>query len=57
MVFREELNENNPGMKMRFYIFAGIAEEGHKLANRLNTWPQYSVTKKGKIVELKKLFL
>ncbi len=38
-VFREELNENNPGMKMRFYIYKGDKAEGHRLANRLNTWP------------------
>jgi len=42
-VFREELNENNPGMSMRFYIFEGDKAEGLRLANRLNTWPVYEV--------------
>ncbi|NOX67171.1 MAG: hypothetical protein GXO85_15575, partial [Chlorobi bacterium] len=55
-VFREELNENNPGMKMRFYVFKGPKEEGHKLANRLNTWPVFSVSKAGEKVELNKIF-
>lgn len=55
-VFREELNENNPGMKMRFYIFRGSREEGHRLANRLNTWPVYRIYKKNEHVKLEKVF-
>ena len=55
-VFREELNENNPGMKMRFYVFKGSKEEGHKLANRLNTWPVFSVSKVTGKVEMNKIF-
>ncbi len=55
-VFREELNENNPGMKMRFYIYKGTKEDGHKLANRLNTWPIYSVSIISDKVELNKMF-
>ncbi len=55
-VFREELNENNPGMKMRFYIFSGKKEEGHKLANNLNTWPVYTVYKENDKIKLDKLF-
>jgi len=55
-VFREELNENNPGMKMRFYVFKGSQEEGHKLANRLNTWPVFSIIKDGVKIELNKIF-
>jgi hypothetical protein len=52
----EELNENNPGMKMRFYIFSGKKEEGHKLANNLNTWPVYTVYKENDKIKLDKLF-
>ena len=55
-VFREELNENNPGMKMRFYIFKGSKEEGHKLANRLNIWPVFSVSKVSGKIEMSKIF-
>ncbi len=45
LVFRQELNENNPGMKMRFYILKGRPRAGLELANRLNTWPSYMVKK------------
>ena len=55
-VFREELNENNPMMKMRFYIFKGSKEEGHKLANRLNTWPVIKVFNESNKVKLDKIF-
>jgi 2-oxoglutarate ferredoxin oxidoreductase subunit beta len=51
-----EANENNPGMKMRFYIFKGSKEEGHKLANRLNTWPVFSVRKVSGKIEMSKIF-
>ncbi len=43
LVFREELNKNNPEMKMRFYLLKGNVEEGLSLANKLNTWPTYQV--------------
>ncbi len=43
LIFREELNEKNPGMRMRFYILAGSAQKGLTLANRLNVWPVYTV--------------
>ena len=43
-------------MKMRFYIHKGMEEEGHKLANSLNTWPVYSVVKNEDIVEFNKIF-
>ncbi len=41
LLFREELNENNPGMKMRFYVVKGDVNAGLKFANSLNTWPTY----------------
>ena len=41
LVFREELNENNPGMKMRFYVVKGDVNAGLRFANGLNTWPTY----------------
>jgi len=43
LVFREELNKNNPEMNMRFYLLKGTVEEGLALANKLNTWPTYQV--------------
>lgn len=43
VVFREELNEKNPGMRMRFYILKGTPQEGHSLANKLNTWPPFEL--------------
>ena len=55
-VFRQELNENNPGMKMRFYIYKGTSEDGHKLANQLNTWPVYGVSNSDNKVVLTKIF-
>ena len=44
LVFREELNKNNPEMNMRFYLVKGGAKEGLEFANKLNTWPSYNVT-------------
>ncbi|MCE1199856.1 MAG: hypothetical protein LWW85_12865 [Marinilabiliales bacterium] len=41
LVFREELNEKNPGMKMRFYLVKGDKATGLAFANQLNTWPTY----------------
>jgi hypothetical protein len=41
LVFREELNENNPGMKMKFYVVKGNVNAGLEFANKLNTWPSY----------------
>ena len=41
LVFREELNVNNPGMKMRFYIVKGDVNAGLAFANKLNTWPSF----------------
>jgi hypothetical protein len=43
LVFREELNKNNPEMNMRFYLLKGSIDEGLALANKLNTWPSYLV--------------
>ncbi len=43
LVFREELNKNNPEMNMRFYILKGDVNDGLELANKLNTWPSYHV--------------
>ena len=44
LVFREELNKNNPEMNMRFYLVKGGVKEGLEFANKLNTWPSYNVT-------------
>ncbi len=44
LLFREELNPNNPEMNMRFYLVKGTANDGLKFANKLNTWPSYKVT-------------
>ncbi len=55
-VFREELNENNPTMKMRFYIFKGPKEEGHILANGLNTWPEFKIQMVHGKLEVNKIF-
>lgn len=41
LVFREELNEHNPGMKMRFYVVKGDLKSGLAFANKLNTWPSF----------------
>ncbi len=56
-VFREELNENNPGMRMRFYIFEGKKADGHRLANRLNTWPVYEVWEEEGKVKVRRMML
>lgn len=41
LVFREELNVNNPGLKMKFYVVKGDVNAGLAFANKLNTWPSY----------------
>lgn len=38
---QEELNENNPGMKMHFYVVKGDVNAGLKFENSLNTRPTY----------------
>lgn len=43
LVFREELKEGNPSMRMRFYVRKGSAEAGLRFANRLNPFPSYRV--------------
>ncbi len=53
LVFREELNPKNPGMKMSFYIVKGDKDAGLKFGNELNTWPSYYVTMKGDKVDFK----
>jgi len=55
-VFRQELNENNPEMNMRFYIYKGEPAEAHKLSNTLNTWPVFSVKNINNKLELEKIF-
>ncbi len=55
-VFREELNDHNPGMKMRFYIFEGDKAEALHLANRLNTWPVFDVWQEAGKVKMEKVF-
>ncbi len=55
LVFRQELNENNPGMKMRFYILKGKPEAGLELANKLNTWPSYIIENDEGKLEIKQL--
>jgi hypothetical protein len=55
LVFREELAENNPQMKMRFYIVKGGVNDGLKLGNELNTWPSFTVCKKDNQLTYKKI--
>ncbi len=55
-VFREELNENNPGMKMRIYVYKGPKEEGHRLANKLNTWPVFRIWQENDEMKMEKVF-
>jgi DNA-binding beta-propeller fold protein YncE len=51
LVFRQELNEENPGMNMRFYFVKGTVNDGLQLGNQLNTWPSFTVkTENGKVV-------
>jgi len=55
LVFREELNEKNPGMKMRFYVVKGDLKSGLNFANKLNTWPSYLVTNSGKQLKFERV--
>lgn len=55
LVFREELNPNNPGMKMRFYLVKGDVNSGLNFANALNTWPSYEVKMTNKQLSFKKV--
>ncbi|MEI6680309.1 MAG: hypothetical protein WCL21_16995 [Mariniphaga sp.] len=57
LVFREELNKNNPEMNMRFYLLKGSVDEGLALANKLNTWPSYLVTFSSAGISYTKLML
>jgi hypothetical protein len=51
LVFRQELNEENPGMNMRFYLVKGSANDGLQLGNLLNTNPVFTVKEAdGKLV-------
>lgn len=51
LVFRQELNEENPGMNMRFYLVKGSASDGLQLGNLLNTNPVFTVKEAdGKLV-------
>ena len=43
-------------MKMRIYVCEGPKEEGHRLANTLNTWPVFRVWQENNTVQLKKIF-
>ncbi len=50
LVFREEMNENEPVLRMRFYLLQGQPAQGRKLANALNVWPTYYLySQNGKI--------
>ena len=55
LVFREELNEHNPGMKMRFYVVKGDLNTGLAFANKLNTWPSFVVKYEGKKLKYEKI--
>ena len=44
LVFREELNEDNMEMNMRFYLIKGDINKGLELGNQLNTWPSFSIS-------------
>ncbi len=43
LFFREELNEDNMEMNMRFYLIKGDVNKGLELGNQLNTWPSFSI--------------
>lgn len=55
LVFREELNPSNPGMKMRFYIVKGDLNDGLAFANKLNTWPSWHLKIVDKQVKFEKV--
>ena len=55
-VFREELNKNNPSMKMTFYVVKGDKEYAHKLANKINTWPVYKIANINNQITFEKIF-
>jgi hypothetical protein len=51
LVFRQELNEENHGMNMRFYLLKGSVNDGLQLGNLLNTSPFFTVKEAdGKLV-------
>ncbi|MCB9206364.1 MAG: hypothetical protein H6611_03440 [Ignavibacteriales bacterium] len=55
-VFREELNKNNPSMKMTFYVVKGDKEYAHKLANKINTWPVFKIANVNNQITFEKIF-
>lgn len=55
LVFREELCETNLEMNMRFYLVKGEINDGLEIANKLNTWPSFSVYLKNDKLDFKKI--
>ncbi len=55
LVFREELAENNPQMKMRFYLVKGDENAGLQLGNELNIWPTFRIWKNDKKLKYEKV--
>ncbi len=55
LVFREEMNENEQTLNMRFYILKGRPEQGRQLANTLNVWPLYYLHTLGGKIKTRRL--
>jgi hypothetical protein len=55
LVFRQELNEENMEMNMRFYLVKGDVNKGLELGNQLNTWPSFRISKKNNQLNCEKI--
>jgi hypothetical protein len=55
LIFRQELNEENMEMNMRFYLVEGDVNKGLELGNQLNTWPTFRINKKNNQLNYEKL--
>ena len=55
LVFRQELNEENMEMNMRFYLVKGDVNKGLELGNQLNTWPSFRISKKNNLLNCEKI--
>jgi len=55
LVFRQELNEENMEMNMRFYLVKGDVNKGLELGNQLNTWPMFRISKKNNQLTYEKI--
>lgn len=55
LTFREELRHDIPSMNMDFYLVKGSPKKALRIANRINTWPLYQVSKDAKDVTLTRM--